>query len=156
MINIDIPGQGTINTEHLVLDYNGTLAIDGKLIPRVKDILNILSKKIKIHVLTADTFGSSVKELTGINCSLHILSYTSQDAQKKQYITDLGKNKVIAIGNGKNDALMLKEAVIGIAVIQKEGTSVKSLQNADIICKSIIDALNLLEKEKRITATLRN
>jgi len=156
MININIPGHRTIKIEHLVLDYNGTLAIDGKLIPDVKNILNVLSKKIKIHVLTADTFGSSGKELTGINCSLHILSYTSQDKQKEQYIIDLGKDTVIAIGNGKNDALMLKEAIIGIAVIQKEGASVKSLQNADIICKSVIDALNLLEKEKRIIATLRN
>jgi len=156
MINIDIPEQGKIKAEHLVLDYNGTLAIDGKLIPNVKDIINRLSKRIKIHVLTADTFGSSKKELTGINCSLHILSYTSQDTQKKQYVTDLGKDSVIAIGNGKNDAMMLKEAAIGIVVIQEEGASIKSLQNTDIICKNIIDALNLLRKEKRITATLRN
>ena len=156
MINIDIPEQGAIKIEHLVLDYNGTLAIDGKLIPGVKDILNRLSKKIKIHILTADTFGSSGKELTGINCSLNILSCTAQDVQKRQYVTDRGKDTVIAIGNGKNDALMLKESLIGIAVIQKEGASVKSLKNADIICKSIIDALNLLEKEKRIIATLRN
>ena len=156
MININIPKKKKIKVEHLVLDFNGTLAIDGKLIPNVKDIINRLSKRIKIHVLTADTFGSSKKELTGINCSLHILSYTSQDTQKKQYVTDLGKDSVIAIGNGKNDAMMLKEAAIGIVVIQEEGASIKSLQNTDIICKNIIDALNLLRKEKRITATLRN
>jgi len=156
MINLDIPGQVLIKTEHLLLDYNGTLAIDGKLIKDVKDCLNRLSKKIKIHVLTADTFGSSEKELSEVNCSINILKPSSQDRQKMQYVIDLGKDTVIAIGNGTNDALMLKEAAIGIAVIQKEGISVKALQNADIICKSIIDALNLLEKEKRITATLRN
>jgi len=156
MINLEIPEQGEIKAEYLVLDYNGTLAIDGKLIPDVKDLINRLSKKIKIHILTADTFGSSKKELTGVNCSLHILSSASQDMQKKQYVTDLGKDSVIAIGNGKNDALMLKEAAIGIAVIQEEGASIKSIQNTDIICKSIIDALNLLENKKRITATLRN
>jgi len=156
MINLDIPGQEKIKAEHLVLDYNGTIAIDGKLIPEVKDILNKLSKKIKIHILTADTFESSKKELEGINCSLHIISSDSQDAQKKQYVIDMGKDTVIAIGNGKNDAFMLKEASIGIAVIQKEGASVKSIQNADVICNNIIDALNLLKKEKRISATLRN
>jgi len=155
MINIDIPKQNKIIAKHLVLDFNGTIAIDGKIKSNVKDILNNLSKKIKIHIITADTFGSSKNEINGINCSLHIISDTSQDTQKKQYITNLGKDSVIAIGNGKNDAFMLNEAAIGIAVIQEEGASFKTLQNADIICTNIIDALNLLYKEKRIIATLR-
>lgn len=156
MINIDIPKQNKIIAKHLVLDFNGTIAIDGKIISNVKDILNNLSKKIKIHILTADTFGSSRNEINGINCSLHILSNTFQDTQKKQYVTNLGKDSVIAIGNGKNDAFMLNEAAIGIAVIQEEGVYFKTLQNADIICTNIIDALNLISKEKRIIATLRN
>ena len=156
MINIDIPKQKKIKAEHLVLDFNGTIAIDGKLIPNVKDILNHLSKKIKIHILTADTFGSSENELLGTNCSINILKPSTQDKQKMQFVTDLGKDNVIAIGNGTNDSLMLKTAVLGIAVIQEEGASFKSLQNADVICNNIIDALNLLSKEKRIKATLRN
>ena len=36
MIAIDIPGYKKIELAHLVLDYNGTLAIDGKLIDGVK------------------------------------------------------------------------------------------------------------------------
>ena len=32
MIAINIPGSTSIEARHLVLDFNGTLAIDGKLI----------------------------------------------------------------------------------------------------------------------------
>ena len=35
MIEIDIPGYKTLHLEHLVLDYNGTLAVDGVLIDGV-------------------------------------------------------------------------------------------------------------------------
>ena len=66
MIFIDIPGYKKIEAEHLVLDYNGTLAIDGKLIDGVKPLLEKVSRKIKLHVLTADTFGTSARELKGI------------------------------------------------------------------------------------------
>ncbi|HKJ46485.1 MAG TPA: hypothetical protein VJ991_11715, partial [Balneolales bacterium] len=59
-------------------------------------------------------------------------------------------------GNGRNDRLMLDEAAVGIAVIQKEGASFQSLQAADVICTNIIDALELLVYPKRLTATLRS
>ena len=32
MIKIEIPGRETIEIEHVVLDYNGTIALDGRLI----------------------------------------------------------------------------------------------------------------------------
>ena len=84
-----------------------------------------------------------------------ILTEDEQQFQKKEYISKLGVYKVIAIGNGSNDALMLKNAALGIVVIQKECASVKSLVNADIICNGIIDALDLLTNPLRVAATLR-
>jgi len=33
MIQIEIPGSASISAKFLVCDYNGTLAIDGTLIP---------------------------------------------------------------------------------------------------------------------------
>ena len=156
MIIIDIPGYKKLEGEHLVLDYNGTLAIDGKLIDGVKQILERLSKKLSIHIITADTFGISKDELSGIDCTLEILKSSFQDIQKEMFVINLGKDKVIVIGNGRNDALMLKSAVLGIAIIQAEGASTKSILNADIICNNIINALMLLEHPRRINATLRN
>jgi len=156
MIAIDIPGHGKIEVKHLVLDYNGTLAIDGKLISGTRPLLENISRKLTIHVLTADTFGTSKKELTGINCNLKILKSSQQDIQKEGYLVRLAGEQVIAIGNGMNDSLMLKKADIGIAVVQKEGTSIKSLLCADIVCSNIIDALEMIIYTQRIVATLRN
>lgn len=155
MIIIDIPGGSKIEAEHLVLDYNGTLAVDGKLTDGVRSGLEQLSKKLKIHIITADTFGMSENELAGINCNLKVLSSSLQDVYKEAYIINLGKEKVVAIGNGRNDALMLKSAALGILVIQEEGASVDALLNADMVCNNIRDALALLDKPLRIVATLR-
>ncbi|MBN2813023.1 MAG: hypothetical protein JXQ80_03040 [Bacteroidales bacterium] len=156
MISIDIPGYGSLMAENLVLDYNGTLAIDGELIQGVTEMLNILSHKVVLHVLTADTFGNVATKLQGIPCNLKIIGSVNQDVEKDKYLKQLGAAKSIAIGNGVNDALMLKNAALGIAVMQNEGLSVKSLLNAQILCADINDALSLLLNPKRLAATLRN
>ncbi|KHE92563.1 MAG: HAD hydrolase family protein [Candidatus Scalindua rubra] len=156
MIKIEIPGHKPIQAEHLVLDYNGTLAVDGLLKPGVQEILNSLAENISIHVITADTFGKVKNELKEIHCECIILNGNNQQGQKLSYIIKLGVEKVISIGNGMNDAMMLKNAALGIAVIQKEGASIKALLNAEIVCTDIIDALDLLRNNLRIIATLRN
>jgi P-type E1-E2 ATPase len=155
MIIVETPGVNKLEAEHLALDYNGTLAIDGKLTPGIKSRLEELSHQIKIHILTADTFGTSEKELANINCELEIIDQEMQDVHKQEYVNHLGKKKVIAIGNGANDALMLASAGIGILVILAEGTSPKALMNADIVCTSIVDALDLLKNPLRMVATLK-
>ncbi|WP_199898716.1 hypothetical protein [Prolixibacter bellariivorans] len=104
MITINIPGNRKIAVKYLVLDYNGTLAIDGKLIAGVKQLLNTLSEQLEIYVLTADTFGTVKKELAGVNCQFSVIKPEEQDKQKEQFVTSLGKENVVAIGNGLNDA----------------------------------------------------
>ena len=74
MIEIEIPGYKTLELKHLVLDHNGTLACDGILIKGVKNCLEQLANDLKIHVLTADTFGKASSQLEGVPCSLSILS----------------------------------------------------------------------------------
>jgi P-type E1-E2 ATPase len=155
MITLDIPGKDKITLEHLVLDYNGTLAIDGKLIPGVKELLKLLSERLTIHVITANTFGTVQENLTGTNIQMVILSNTNQQQQKADYVSKLNHQQVVAIGNGANDALMLKSSAIGIVVVQAEGASAKTFATADIVCTSIIDALELLKNPLRISATLR-
>lgn len=155
MITIKIPGYQNIEAQHLVLDFNGTLAIDGKLIDEIKPLIEVLSNQLTIHVLTADTFGTCKNELSALKCSLQILSPNFQDSQKESYILSFGEKQVIAIGNGSNDALMVKSAALGIVVLQKEGASVKTILSADIVCNNILDALELLINPLRIVSTLR-
>jgi soluble P-type ATPase len=155
MIKINIPGYKTIEARHLVLDYNGTLAIDGKMIDGVKPLLEELSKHLTIHVITADTFGTVDNELMGLDCRNHILDASIQDIQKEMYVIELGKQNVIVIGNGRNDILMMREASLSIMVIQQEGAYSRLAEYCDIACFSIIDALNLILNPLRIIATLR-
>lgn len=156
MIAIDIPGYKRLELKHLVLDYNGTLACDGQLIEGVKTCLNRLSSSVRIHVLTADTFGKARSGLEGIDCDLSILPLENQDSGKLAYVENLGATSTVCIGNGRNDRLMLRAAALGIAVILKEGASAKTIKDADIVCTSIVSALDLLSNPLRLVATLRS
>lgn len=155
MIEINIPGFRHLRLSHLVLDYNGTLAIDGYLIPQVGEKLTELSHDLYIHVLTADTFGLAKTGLTGLPLDLTIAPPEDQAETKLAFVSNLGLEQVVAIGNGRNDGPMLKAAALGIALVQLEGGAVETLISADIISTSILDALNLLSHPKRLVATLR-
>jgi soluble P-type ATPase len=155
MFDLDVPGFGHIRLEHLVSDFTGTLSVDGRLMPGVKERLNRIAGFMNIHILTADTFGMAKAEIKDIKCEIHILTGDNHDVQKQQYVNDLGPDKVIAFGNGNNDRLMLKTAKIGVAVSLNEGCSVDAIKSADILVSSITDALDLLLNIKRLKATLR-
>ena len=155
MFELDIPGFGQVKLEHLVSDFTGTLAVDGKLLPGVKERLNRISEFLKVHILTADTFGMAKAELNGINCEVHILEGNDHDVQKEDYVKKLGADMVIAMGNGNNDRKMLRAAKIGIAVSLKEGCAADAFKSADIMVTSTADALDLLLNTKRLKATLR-
>ena len=79
MLEIDTPGFGNLRLEHLVLDFNGTLAVDGNLLPQTGPPLRELSKHMRIHVLTADTFGRANEELPGLPVELDIIGADHQD-----------------------------------------------------------------------------
>lgn len=155
MIQIDIPGFGVLTLEHFVTDFSGTLSENGKVLPEVREKLNALSEKLRVHVLTSDTFGMARKELEGINCTLHVLQGDGHVLQKESYVLSLGADSVVALGNGNNDAKMLRAAKVGISVCLKEGVSVEALKAAKILVRSPIEAIDLLLNPKRLTATLR-
>ncbi|MBN2399324.1 MAG: ATPase P [Candidatus Aminicenantes bacterium] len=156
MIKLTIPGKDEIlELEHLVLDFNGTLAFNGKLKPGVGEMLVGLSRQLRIHIVTAGTFGGVEREVQGIPCVLKVLEGTDQTARKGRYVEELGAEHTAAIGNGRNDRAMLKKARLGILVIQEEGAAVESILAADVVCRDINEALQLLQHPLRLTATLR-
>ena len=155
MIQLEIPGWETLHIEHLLLDFNGTLAVDGTLIPGVESLLVQLSSLLNVHVITADTFGTVEHALKGLPLSIIRLDSPDERNEKLEKAYALGSKKTIAVGNGKNDALMLREAVIGICVIGQEGCSSETLSSADVVAHDILDALHLLIYPGRIKATLR-
>lgn len=155
MVSIEIPGYGALRISHLVLDYNGTLAVDGKLLPGVKGRLRKLSDDVRLHILTADTFGRARSELQGVPCDLVILGAQSQDRAKAGYVRRIDSATTACIGNGRNDRLMLRAAALGIAVIQAEGAASSALLEADVVVKDVCDALDLLLNPLRLVAGLR-
>lgn len=155
MLEFAVPGLGDVRLTHLVLDYNGTLAVDGVPIDGCVERLGRLSEKLSIHVITADTFGKVKNYINAPRFSLHILSPGQQAEQKKEFVKQLGAESVVAVGNGYNDHLMLKEAALGLALIQTEGAATKTILNADAVFKSINEALDALLNVKRLIATLR-
>lgn len=155
MIKFEIPGYGNIELDNLMLDLNGTMAIDGVLIAGVKERLNALSELLDIYVVTADTFGTAKISLKGVKCEILILEENNQQKQKWQYLKEVGASRTVAIGNGMNDLMMIERSELGIALIQQEGCAAETILKANLIFTSINDALDILINPLRLTASLR-
>jgi P-type E1-E2 ATPase len=156
MLEIEVPGFRPLSLEHVVLDYNGTLAQDGTLLEGVESALRKLSDILHIHILTGDTFGSARASLAPTPWEPILLPAGDQAAEKLRYVETLGAARCAAIGNGRNDRLMLQAATLGIAVMQREGAAVETVLAADIVVSDIGAALELLLHPRRLMATLRS
>jgi soluble P-type ATPase len=155
MLDLTIPGFGRLELTDAVCDYNGTLAADGLLLDGVHERIQRLSPELRVHVVTADTFGSAATQLQRLPCALVILDAGNQAEAKRDFVQGLGAAHVVAIGNGRNDRMMLDAARLGIAVCGTEGGAVESMQASDIVVHHVVDALDLLLKPNRLLATLR-
>ena len=155
MIELNIPGRGFIQLEHLVSDVNGTLAVDGQLIDSVTRSLRNLRDRMEIHLLTADTHGRQEVIDRQLGLTAVRVQPGEEAQQKAEFVHNLGATNVVAVGQGANDAAMLKAAALGICVLSPEGTAVETLLAADILVPDIFSAFDLLEKPLRIVATLR-
>lgn len=155
MIEFTIPGRGRMRIKNIVFDVNGTIAIDGKIDEKIKKKLEKLAQKVTVILLTADTFGTIEKEMGKIGIKIHKISSPGEAEEKEDFIKQLGGKQTIAIGNGANDSLMLKRAVIGICVIDKEGAASSAVSNADIVIYGKETVFDILGNPKRIIATLR-
>ncbi len=155
MIELNIPGRGLIHLQHLVCDVNGTLALDGKLLDGVKPRLSALRDRLSLHLLTADTHRKqdTIDQLLGFTAIR--LQPGDESKQKEEYVKKLGAQACVAVGQGANDAGMLRAAELGICVLSPEGAAIETLTGADLVVTSIFEALDLLENPIRIVASLR-
>lgn len=177
-ISLTMPGRAPVHLEHLALDYNGTLARHGKLLPGVAERLRALAKLLAVHVMTADTFGSARGELERelpaelLNGAVTLDRLPSpphvsaprfptaapvdDEAQSKlALIAALGPERCCAMGNGANDGLMLGAAALSVCVMGREGCAVETLNRAMICVTDIRDGLDLLLYPGSCVATLR-
>ncbi|WP_300666948.1 ATPase P [Desulfoluna sp.] len=155
MIAQSIPGFSDIAISHLVLDYNGTLALDGVPLMGVRERIEALSAALTIHVVTADTFGKAAGIFSDWPVLLSVLTPGGEADQKAAYVQSLGAEGVVAVGNGRNDCRMLSLACVGMAITGPEGAASPALLSADLVCPDIFVALDLLLHPTRLKATLR-
>ena len=154
-MKIEIPGYGELNITHLLLDYNGTIAVDGVIPVKVRERLTELSKEFQIYVLTADTHGTAAKQCEGLGVNLRTFPVGNAAEHKLAAVEEFEGTNCICIGNGRNDMLMFQKAALSIAVMDTEGMYAGLLKEADICVRTIEDGLDLLRFPKRIIADMR-
>lgn len=137
----------------LILDLNGTLAIDGKVIDGVAERIEILREKsLKLFLFTGDTHGNAGKIAEALKLEVRV----TKDAEAKAAAAmELDAQTCATIGNGKIDEKLFQAVRLSIATLQAEGVHIHTLLAADIVVPHIHDALDLFIEEKRLIATLR-
>ncbi len=155
MIELTIPGRGQLRLEHLVTDVNGTLALDGALIDGLAKRIASVRDRLTVHLLTANTHGRQAVIDQQLNLTATRLRAGGEQAQKRQFVEELGAGTVVAIGQGANDAGMLDAAALGICVMSTEGVATETLMAADLVVPTIFAAFDLLDRPLRIVASLR-
>jgi P-type E1-E2 ATPase len=155
MLKVQIPGRDELVIQNILLDVNGTLALDGELVEGVTERTERLRQQARLVILTADTHGGATRLGEVLGLEVVVLSPGDGASQKLEFLLDLDAHSSAAVGNGTNDVLMLEQSALGICVVGKEGASTEALLKSDIVVTDIRDALDLFLNPRRIAATLR-
>jgi len=150
-----IPEYKTLEVDTLFLDFNGTIAVDGIIPASVRERIAALGESFRIYVLTADTNGNAKEQCAGLPVVLQTFPTGNAREYKRELVKSTGSRRCVAIGNGRNDEGMLKEAALSIGIMDREGMYGKLFKEADICVRSMQDGLDLLLYPKRIIAGLR-
>lgn len=168
-LRFNVPGMGPKEISVLVLDYNGTIADRGHLLPGVAERLRRLAEELEIHVFTADTFGTVKAELSEAlgmemasgRIAVDIIPQATQrpgldeGGAKLRMLEALGAVNCCAMGNGRNDVAMLSAAELSFCILGREGCFPGALNAAQILCRDILEALDMLTETQCCIATLR-
>lgn len=156
MIVVDIPGrESPLTIRHVVLDYNGTVAVDGVLLPEAAERIMALLPSVRVHLLTADTYGTARAQCEPLGVQVHTFPRGGAAVPKGNFVSRLSGG-VACFGNGFNDMAMFDGADLAVAVLEGEGACAALLSHADVAVRSIAEGLDLLLKPRRLRATLRN
>jgi soluble P-type ATPase len=154
MITLQRPGQEPLEIDFILIDFEGTLALDRRVHPKAKDKINLLSKRTKITILTQEEKERVEEVLRKVKAEIICLTEGDSSQKRLDVLRQLGAARTVAIGNGADDGPMIEEAGFGVCVIGKEGASSEAVKNADVVFTDILDALDFLLKPLRQRATL--
>jgi P-type E1-E2 ATPase len=149
---VEIPGRGRLELEYALLDVNGTLSDRGELLDGVASRLAALGERLELRLVSGDTF----ETLDAIGAELGVPATRVADGMRKlELVEELGRDRCVVVGNGTNDGLALEAAALGIAIVGPEGASAAAVRSADVLCSSVVEALELLLEPRALVATLR-
>ena len=153
MIAIQRPGQPPLEADFLLIAFEGTLATDRRVHPKAKDKINLLSKRLKIYVLTTSERDAMEEALRRVKAEVVFIPEGGASEAKLELLRQLGRERAVALGSGLSDVPMLEEAAFGICVLNREGTVAEAITKADLVVMNILDALDFLLKPLRQKAT---
>lgn len=154
-MRIEIPGYRELNITSLLLDYNGTIAVDGVIRQEVRERIEKLAGQLDIYILTADTHGTARAQCEGLNVTVHTFPVDNAMENKREILDRIGGEACACMGNGRNDTRMFEGAALSIGILDREGAYGRLLQMADLCVCSAEDGLDLLLYPKRLIAGLR-
>lgn len=148
-----IPNVGDLELKTIILDLNGTLAVNGKIVEGVAERINSLKELgFNIILLTGDTNKNADEIAKNLNIEW---KYAETGIEKKDIALGMSPESCVSIGNGLIDLELMKVVKLRIVTLQDEGVHVKTLLNSDIVVPSINNALDLFIKPSSLIATLR-
>jgi len=146
-------GVGEIELTNIILDLNGTLAINGKLVEGVKNrLVKLKQMGFNLYLFTGDQRGNAIDLASEI--SIKVQKATTSD-EKEALTMKLETEKTVAIGNARIDIGTFKSCKLRIGTLQAEGIHTEILPYIDILVPSINDALDLLINSDVFNATMR-
>ncbi len=155
MIAIEIPGRPTMRIEHVLLDFNGTIAVDGTVPGQTAALIRQLAESVHVAVLTADTYGTARAQCAELGVEVVTFPREGAAAFKQDFARQLAGG-IACLGNGFNDIGMFEHADLPIAVLDAEGMCAALIPHALIVARSMDEGLQLLLRPDRIKATLRS
>lgn len=153
MIQVTVPGREPMQIEHLIVDVDGTITLDGVPLPGVVDRLKALQDYVEVHLLTEDCYGtqSAIERVLGLSAT----KIQHGGTEKGGYALQLGADQVAAIGNGMSDLPLFNTVALRIAVLGAEGLATALIPAADLLVRDVNEGLDLLLAPDRVVATLR-
>lgn len=133
------------------------LEVDDELRAEAKDVvLNLKNRGFFVEILSGDseTAVRKIAEEAGIP---EWKSRLSPEEKQAELLTIGGSKRAIVVGDGVNDALVLKDAFVGVAFNRGDGSSIEaSLASADvaILTPNLSSVLDLLDVARRYRRTL--
>lgn len=155
MFSVSVPGFGDLQINNVLFDLNGTLACDGIIPASTRLRLKTLGQSLTLYVMSADTHGTLETVTAGLPIQAHRVQQPLGAAAKHEFLLELGAERTIAVGNGRNDVEMLHAAALGIVILGHEGAARDALWASDLVFATIDDGLDSLINPQRLIATLR-